>query len=131
MKANIIIEQTKDGYFSCFVEEELPYVGLLGYGDSSQEAIDDLISTYTQLKEDLKAEGKYLPDLEFVVHYDMPSFFNRFNFLNQSKIAEKAGINPSLMRKYTSGVARAGQKQYDKLHTAVQALAKDMLAAAF
>ena len=106
MKANIIIEQTKDGYFSCFVEEELPYVGLLGYGDSSQEAIDDLISTYTQLKEDLKAEGKDLPDLEFVVHYDMPSFFNRFNFLNQSKIAEKAGINPSLMRKYTSGVAR-------------------------
>ena len=131
MKANIIIEQTKDGYFSCFVEEELPYVGLLGYGDSSQEAIDDLISTYTQLKEDLKAEGKDLPDLEFVVHYDMPSFFNRFNFLNQSKIAEKAGINPSLMRKYTSGVARAGQKQYDKLHTAVQTLAKDMLAAAF
>ena len=65
MKANIIIEQTKDGYFSCFVEEELPYVGLLGYGDSSQEAIDDLISTYTQLKEDLKAEGKDLPDLEF------------------------------------------------------------------
>jgi len=131
MIANIIVEQTKEGDFSCFVEEEIPYVGLLGYGSSSEEAINSLIDFYTLMKDELSMEGKNLPDLDFVVHYDMPSFFNRFNFLNQSKIAERAGINPSLMRKYTSGVARAGQKQYDKLHAAVQSLAKDMLAAAF
>lgn len=131
MTANIIVEQNKDGYFSCFVKEEIPYVGLFGYGDSSQEAIDSLISFYEESKEELAAEGKTLPQLDFVIHYDMPSFFDRFNFLNVSKIAERAGINPSLMRKYTSGVANAGQKQYDKLHTAVQSLAKEMLAAAF
>ena len=83
------------------------------------------------MKAELKEEGKIIPELDFVVHYDMPSFFDRFNFLNQSKIAERAGINPSLMRKYTSGVARAGRKQYEKLHAAVQSLASDMLAAAF
>lgn len=131
MKANIVVEQTKDGYFSCFVKEDIPYVGLFGYGDSSEEAISNLISFYEESKEDLALEGKTLPDLEFTVHYDMPSFFDRFNFLNQTKIAERAGINPSLLRKYTSGVAKAGQKQYDKLHQAVQALAQEMLAAAF
>lgn len=131
MIANIIVEQTKDGDFSCFVEEDLPYVGLLGYGVSSDEAISNLMDFYQQMKAELKTEGKDLPDLDFVIHYDMPSFFNRFNFLNQTKIAERAGINPSLMRKYTSGVARAGRKQYDRLHAAVQSLAKDMLAAAF
>lgn len=131
MIANIIVEQTEDGDFSCFVEEDIPYIGLLGYGDSSEKAINDLLSFYEQMKMELHSEGKELPELEFVVHYDMPSFFNRFNFLNQSKIAERAGINPSLMRKYTSGVARAGQKQYAKLHAAVQSLAKEMLAAAF
>ena len=131
MIANIIVEQTKDGYFSCFVEEDIPYVGLLGYGSSSEEAIRSLVDFYKQMKTELKDEGKNLPELEFVVHYDMPSFFNRFNFLNQSKIAERAGINPSLMRKYTSGVARAGSKQYEKLHAAVQSIANDMLAAAF
>ncbi|MDE6802877.1 MAG: pilus assembly protein HicB [Muribaculaceae bacterium] len=131
MTANIIVEQTPDGYFSCFVKEEIPYVGLLGYGESSESAIDSLIEFYHQSKAELAAEGKILPELDFTVHYDMPSFFNRFNFLNQSKIAERAGINPSLMRKYTSGVAKAGQKQYDKLHAAVQSLAREMLAAAF
>ena len=131
MTANIIVEQTKDGYFSCFVKEEIPFVGLLGYGDTSEAAIADLMEFYEQSKLELTAEGKTLPELNFVVHYDMPSFFNRFNFLNQSKIAERAGINPSLMRKYTSGVANAGQKQYEKLYAAVQSLAKEMLAAAF
>lgn len=131
MIANIVVEQTKEGDFSCFIEEDIPYLGLLGYGSSSEEAINSLIDFYNQSKEELRAEGKIVPELKFIIHYDMPSFFNRFNFLNQSKIAEKAGINPSLMRKYTSGVARAGQKQYDKLHAAVQTLATEMLAAAF
>ena len=131
MTANIIVEQNEEGYFSCFVEEEIPHVGLLGYGDSSEAAIADLINFYEQSKTDLANEGKSLPDLDFVIHYDMPSFFNRFNFLNQSKIAERAGINPSLMRKYTSGVANAGKKQYEKLYAAVQSLAKEMLAATF
>ena len=131
MKANIVVEQTKDGYFSCFVKEDIPHVGLFGYGESSEEAISNLISFYEESKEELAKEGKTLPELEFTVHYDMPSFFNRFNFLNQTKIAERAGINPSLLRKYTSGVAKAGQKQYDKLHEAVQALAQEMLVAAF
>lgn len=131
MKADIIVEQTKDGYFSCHVEQNIPYVGLLGYGYSSEEAINNLIAFYNESKQMLLAENKIVPDLEFVVHYDMPSFFDRFNFLNQSKIATLAGINPSLLRKYTSGVANAGKKQYDKLHAAVQTLAKEMLAAAF
>ncbi|MDE5828252.1 MAG: pilus assembly protein HicB [Duncaniella sp.] len=131
MIANIVVEQTKEGDFSCFIEEDIPYLGLLGYGSSSEEAINSLIDFYNQSKEELRTEGKIVPELKFIIHYDMPSFFNRFNFLNQSKIAEKAGINPSLMRKYTSGVARAGQKQYDKLHAAVQTLATEMLAAAF
>ena len=131
MIANIVVEQTKDGYFSCFVKEELPHVALLGYGENSEEAIGELISFYEQMKAELAAEGTSLPELEFVIHYDMPSFFDRFSFLNKSKIAQLAGINPSLMRKYTSGLAHAGQKQYEKLHAAVQSLAREMLAAAF
>lgn len=131
MKATIVVEQGVDGHFSCFMEEEIPYVSLLGYGDSSQQAIDDLLSFYKESKTELAKEGKTLPEIEFTVKYDMASFFNRFDFLNKSKIAEKAGINPSLLRKYTSGVARAGKTQYDKLSKAVKAVAKEMLAATF
>lgn len=92
-----------------------------------EPAIGDMLEAYREIKE-LKSG---LPDLEFCYHYDMKSFFNYFNFLNVSKVAERAGINPSLMRKYTSGVAKAGQKQYDKLSAAVKEFSEELQAAAF
>ncbi|MDE6192343.1 MAG: hypothetical protein K2G47_12105 [Muribaculum sp.] len=46
-------------------------------------------------------------ELESVYHSDMKSFFEYFDFLNMSKVAQRAGIN----RKYTSGVANAGESQ--------------------
>jgi len=131
MRADIIVEQNKEGYFSCYLRQELPYVAPLGYGETSQEAIDGLISFYEEERAELAKEGKELPELTFSVHYDMPSFFNRFSFLNVSRIAEIAGINPSLMRKYSAGLVNAGQQQYDKLHAAVQKIAREMLAASF
>ena len=35
--------------------------------------------------------------------YDLPSFFNDFDFINVSKFAQYAGINESKMRQYKSG----------------------------
>ncbi|MDE6353233.1 MAG: pilus assembly protein HicB [Muribaculaceae bacterium] len=131
MKVNIIVEQNKDGFYSCFVREDVPYVGLMGYGASSVEAIDSLIQFYNESKSELAKEGKIVPDLEFTIHYDMSSFFNRFDFLKISKVAELAGINPSLLRKYTSGVAFAGPKQYEKLHLAIQKIASELASASF
>lgn len=131
MKGTIVVEQGKDGHFSCFLEEEIPYLGLFGYGSSSQEAIDNLKAFYEEAKAIMAKEGKDVPEIEFSIKYDMASFFDRFDFLNKTKIAEKAGINPSLLRKYTSGVAKAGKLQYEKLSKAVKALATEMLTATF
>ena len=121
----------KDGGCSCYMVEEVPDFGLLGYGNTPQEAKDDMLQAYDEIKELLKAEGKNPAELDFVYHYDMKSFFEYFDFLNVSKVAERAGINPSLMRKYTSGVANAGEGQYLKLQKAVHSIAKELAAANF
>ncbi len=121
----------KDGRCSCYMLEEVPDFGLLGYGNTPQEAKTDMLRAYEEIKELLVAEGKSPAELEFVYHYDMKSFFEYFDFLNVSKVAERAGINPSLMRKYTSGVANAGEGQYLKLQKAVRSIARELAAANF
>ena len=50
--------------------------------------------------------------------YDMPSFLNYYDFLNMTKLANLAGINPSLMRQYKRG-QYISDKQVSKIHTAV------------
>lgn len=131
MKVTVIIEKAKDGYYSCYVEDDLPGFGLSGFGESAEAAKEDMLKSYQEMKEIQAEEGKEVPELEFTYKYDMQSFFDYFSFLNVSKVAELAGINPSLMRQYTSGVANAGQKQYDKIRVAVERISKELSAATF
>lgn len=131
MKVNIIFEMAKDGGCSCYMAEDIPDFSLLGFGDSPQEAKADMLQAYDEIKGLLATEGKTVQELEFTYHYDMKSFFEYFDFLNVSKVAERAGINPSLMRKYTSGVANAGEGQYLKLQKAVHSIAAELAAANF
>ena len=131
MKVTVIMEKASDGYYSCFVEDELSDCGLAGYGSTAEEAKKDLLNAYEEMKAIQKDEGKCVPELEFVYKYDMQSFFNYFSFLNISKLAEIAGINASLMRQYASGAANAGQKQYDKIRSAVEKISKELSAATF
>lgn len=131
MRANIVIEMASDGGFSCYMKESLPDYALFGYGSTAQEAKNDMLQSYQEIIDMLKEEGKDVAPLDFVYHYDMKSFFDYFNFLNVSKVAECAGINPSLMRKYTSGVVKAGEGQYLKLQKAVSIFAMELQAAAF
>lgn len=125
------MEKAKDGYYSCYVEEDLPGFGLSGFGETAEAAKEDMMKTYKEIKEMQQEEGKEVPELEFIYKYDMQSFFDYFSFLNVTKVAEIAGINPSLMRQYTSGVTNAGQKQYDKIRVAVERISKELSEATF
>jgi len=58
--------------------------------------------------------------------YDLTVFFERFDFLKQSKIAEVAGINPGLLRQYASGVKNPSAAQARKIEKAVHQVAKEL-----
>ena len=131
MKVTVIMEKAKDGNYSCYVEDDLPGFGLSGFGKTAEAAKEDMLKAYQEMRDIQAEEGKKVPALDFTYKYDLQSFFDYFSFLNVSKVAEMAGINPSLMRQYTSGVANAGQKQYDKIRTAVGKISKELSAATF
>ena len=131
MKVTAIMEKAKDGNFSCFVKEDFPGFGLAGYGSTAAEARTDMLLAWAEIREDMATKGLEVPELEFVYKYDMQSFFDCFPFPNVSKVAELAGINPSLMRQYTSGVANAGQKQYDRIRNAVRKISRELSEATF
>lgn len=131
MKVDIIIEMASDGGFSCYMKQSVPEFALFGYGNSAAEAKQDMLAGFNDIKALLAEEGKPVPDFEFCYHYDMKSFFNYFDFLNISKVAQRAGINQSLMRKYAAGIANAGENQYLKLSKAVKAIATEMQATSF
>ncbi|MBO6126329.1 MAG: type II toxin-antitoxin system HicB family antitoxin [Bacteroidaceae bacterium] len=131
MKILVTIERGKDGSYWCQTEDAILGGYLTATGKTVQEAKEDLMECLAEAKEDLEAEGKVFPEIEFTFKYDLQSFFNYFSFLNVSDIAKRSGINPSLMRQYTSGVKNAGEKTYQRLANCIQNIGRELEAASF
>lgn len=94
---------------------------------------DNLITDFSRNMDGLEKKMiKHLKDFHGVENvslehcYDLTVFFEQFNFLKQSKVAELAGINPGLLRQYASGVKYPSAEQAMKIEKAVHLLAKEL-----
>lgn len=88
--------------------------------------IVDSAATLSVLENKLKKALKEFHSVDNVVfdcQYDLTAFFEEFNFLNQSKVAELSGINPGLLRQYASGVKHPSKEQAQKIQSAIRDLA--------
>ena len=124
MKVTIVIEKNKTGLFSAFMVNDLPDFALNGQGYTVEEAKNELICAYNEIKELLIEEGKKVPDLKFEYRYDIPSLFCEFNMINISRFAKSIGINPGLMRRYTCGETFASENQLKRIDNGVQTLGR-------
>lgn len=131
MKVLVTIERANDGSYWCQTENDILGGYLSATGKTVQEAKEDLAECLEEAREDLRSEGKIVPEVEFTYKYDLQSFFNYFSFLNVSDIAKRSGVNPSLMRQYASGVKNAGERTYQRLSACVQSITRELETATF
>ena len=130
MRIVAIIEKGPDGYFSVQSERKVGRYFFGGYGDNVKAAKLDFLESVRESLEGAVKEGAEVPDkIDVTFRYDIPSFFNCFDYLNVSKFAEYAGINESRMRAYKSGVAFPGEKTTRKILEAVHNIVREMSAA--
>lgn len=102
--------------------------GRVSYG--KELIVDSAVSLQALEKKLRKVLNDFhqLKDIEFDYAYDLTVFFEKFNFLNQSKIAELSGINPGLLRQYASGVKHPSKEQANKIQLAIRNLANELKA---
>ena len=135
MKIKAIIERSKDGLYSIYSRDRIGRDCFGGYGDSVADAKKDFLSSIKEAIENARKDGfDNVPVFEAVTvefKYDIPSFFNYFDFFNVSKFASYAGVNESRMRAYKSGTSFPGERTTRKILKAVQTIVQEMSAASF
>lgn len=125
-----IIEKGPDGYYSVQSEQKVGRYYFGGYGENVRSAKNDFLESVRESLAGATQEGAEIPsDFDISFRYDLPSFFNCFDYLNVSKFAEYAGINESRMRAYKSGLAFPGEKTTRKIMKAIESIAKDFSSA--
>ncbi len=130
MQIVAIIEKGPDGFYSIRSEQKVGRYYFGGYGEDVKSAKEDFLASVRESLEGAAQEGTQIPvgtDIKF--RYDLPSFFNYFDYLNVSKFAEYAGINESRMRAYKSGIAYPGEKTTRKIMKAIEQIRQDISAA--
>lgn len=132
MKIVAIIEKGSDGFYSIHSDDHLGNSFFGGFGHSVSEAKEDFRTSIAEAVQEQVLDGRPAPDMsemEVEYHYDIPSFFNFFDYFNVSKFAEYAGINESKMRAYKSGASYPGEKTMGKISKAVKSITAELLAA--
>ena len=132
MTIQAIIERGTDGLYSVYSNDHIGDSYFGGFGNSVAKAKTDFKTSIWEALEEELAAGHSVPspeDIEIEYRYDIPSFFNFFDYINVSKFAEFAGINESKMRAYKSGVAYPGEKTMAKISKAVKTIGAEISSA--
>jgi predicted RNase H-like HicB family nuclease len=110
-----IIEKASDGGYGIYAEGNLPLFSSGLTEDEAREEFETLVREQAEFMKERQGEYPdwYSDDVQIDYRYDMSGFFLAFPFINVSEFAKSLDINPSLMRKYKSGIAKAGERQKD------------------
>lgn len=133
MKAQVVIERGTDGSFDATMEylAEVPF-GLLGQGKTVAETIADFRNSYREMQEMYQAEGKEIPELEFVFKYDVPSFLQYYAYaFTLAGLERITGVNQKQLGHYIAGVRKPSEKTARKIEESIRCFAKDLEAVRF
>lgn len=133
MKIKAVIERNENNFYAITCDDVIAGCHFGGYGYSAQEAKFDFMEGIAESLETAREMGKDVSvtpeEIEVEFRYDIPSFFNYFDWINISAFAKQAGINESKMRAYKSGLATASEKTLSKILATIKTMGAAMSAA--
>lgn len=115
--------------FSCYMHIKSLKCGVLGEGHSAKEAMDDMMRGWNDEEDELREQGKNIPELEIVYRFDIGSLFNYYNFINVTGLSREINISPSVMRQYATGVRKPSPERKRAIISGIRSLATKMEAA--
>ena len=127
METRVIIERGTDGLYSCYMDNDSFDFALNGQGNSVEEAKNEFLLTYQELKEMYQEEEKVAPALKFQYEYDIPSFLSYYSkVLSLAGLHRLTGINQGQLSQYVSGYRKPGLKTVRKIETSLHEFAEEI-----
>ena len=112
--------------FSCYMHIDSLNCGVLGVGSSAKAAIKDMLSGWKDETDELREEGKEIPELEIKYKFDVGSLFNYYDFINVSGVSREIGVSPSVMRQYAIGIRKPSPERKKEIMMGIKSLASKM-----
>ena len=115
----LIIEKNEDGFWGQL--DNLP--NIFSQGKSLlelKENMSDALELY------FETIDKPIPKYEFEIGMDIQEFFQINNYINISTLAERMGMNPSLLRQYAKGIKFPSINQVERIEKTIKEIGKEL-----
>lgn len=114
-RITMVVEKTNTGY-SAYAKEAAVFT-----------VASDLNELYENAEEALSlAFDRDVTRGEFQLQIDLPQFFKYYRVLNAKFLAERIGMNPTLLSQYVSGVKTPGPKQVQRILSGIHEIGKEL-----
>ena len=117
-KIKMIVEKTETG-FSAFSEEYPVYTT----GRTITELIDNAFEATNLYFEDKNIQITH-ENLKFEI--DFKQFFQYYKVINSKFLANKIGMNPTLLSQYVQGHKKPSDSQTEKILSGIQQIGKEL-----
>ncbi len=124
LKVDILVVKNKSEGYECICNYPFEHFDLGGNGATVEDAKADCFTFYAEMKNEYPNEQ--FAELAVNWMYDLPSFFNHFDFLNATKVARYAGMSASNFRHYVAGSRPVTQNQLLKIKQAFEKMANEL-----
>lgn len=114
----MIVEKTDTG-FSAY-SEDFP---VFTTGDSMNEVLDNSVEALNLYFEEI---NQIIKPEQIKLEIDFQQFFQYYNVINANVLAEKIGMNPTLLSQYVSGKKKPSEAQSQKILTGINRIGKEL-----
>jgi transcriptional regulator with XRE-family HTH domain len=120
-KIVFIVEKTSDG-FSAYAEDDS--IRASTSGDTITELRTNIEDAYNSV-----AELRGWPEVtiaDITVRYDLPQFFEYYKAVSAKGLAERIGMDHTVLSKYVNGKRIPSEKQVKRILTGIQDLGREL-----
>ena len=131
-KVKVMVGRVNAGtyvYSVVMMADEVPF-GLNGTGKTIDEAKQDFMEAYREIKEIMAENGERYEDLEFEFCYDIPSFLEYYAYaLSLAGLERITGINQRQLSHYINGTSKPGKVTVERFRKSIHSFAEELQAA--
>ena len=124
----VLIERGKDGSYGAYMPDDnnLSY-GVIGEGNSAEEAKQDFIGVYEAMKKAAEENNEQFEEVEYDFAFDVPSFLLYYSdILTYKGLSKLTGVSPSQLSQYISGYRVPSHKTTEKIQNALHAIGNEL-----
>lgn len=127
-QVKVYLYREKDGSYSCYDDGSTINYGLIGEGETAEDAIAEWEALYGAMKQSYARVNMPFVEAEFTYVYDIPSLIAYYgSLLSYKGLAKITGIRAAQLAQYAAGSRTPTPPTIAKIQEGMHLFAKELL----